>query len=67
MMNLQCPECHTESLAPTEAFWACSSCRMATTTQALKFQHNRAPLRIASSRNGTSGYFDEPMKSRSTP
>ena len=41
-MNIQqCPQCGQESLATTGAFWSCSSCHIAITSQALsRDQHD---------------------------
>ena len=44
-MNIQhCPQCGKESFAPTGAFWTCSSCRVAITSQALSKEHSYHPL-----------------------
>ena len=48
-MNIQhCPQCGKESFVSTGAFWSCSSCRIAITSQALlkesghqQFSHGR--------------------------
>ena len=66
MLSHQCPDCRVESLTPTGAFWSCPSCRIAITTQALKFQHHQSPLHISSPYNGPSSIFDEPMRVSTT-
>ncbi|MGB0911141.1 MAG: hypothetical protein ACPGYT_12330 [Nitrospirales bacterium] len=45
-MNSQhCPQCGKESFASTGAFWSCSSCRIAITSQALSKEsgHKKFP------------------------
>ena len=66
MLSHQCPNCRVESLTPTGAFWSCPSCRLAITTQALKFQHNQSPLNIPLSGRGSSSVLNEAMKISAT-
>ncbi len=45
-----CPQCGKESFASTGAFWTCSSCRIAITSQALSQEANHQQFAFGGSK-----------------